>query len=411
MRLQKLELVNYRCFGALELAFEPDMMILFAENGGGKTALLHGLAMGLALLQPRTPRDLLLNVERDVRRIPDQAVGWEPAGPCTLTCTAQVGEQTGVEWSATVSPSSRRRSNRLSDANDAIERVRRPGERWPLIAYYGTGRLNLGKISSRRRQREFQDRWDGYANSLDPSAADRPLLDWLRDEAFGDLARHRRGEPERRFDLGVLDAMQRATPGVDEVWYDPAIDSPMVHFQNGHRAEWAELSDGYHVYLALIGDIARRSVILNGQDGAEAPLEIEGVVLVDEIDLHLHPRWQRVVLDGLRAAFPKLQFILSTHSPQVLSSARNRQVRRFEGWNLQETEIFVEGRDSNAILRDHMDTQDRGLEGQKALDELYSAIDREDIERAQKLLSDLRAKWGDLDPELIRAEGLVDEEG
>ena len=103
-----------------------------------------------------------------------------------------------------------------------------------------------------------------------------------------------------------------------------------MRFEDGHEAPWSELSDGYHVFIALVADIARRAVMLNEFDGAEAPARVEGVVLIDEIDLHLHPRWQRVALPRLREAFPRLQFIISTHSPQVLSSAENRQVRRLD---------------------------------------------------------------------------------
>jgi predicted ATP-binding protein involved in virulence len=136
---------------------------------------------------------------------------------------------------------------------------------------------------------------------------------------------------------------------------------------------------------------------------------VEGNVLVDEIDLHLHPRWQRVVLEGLKAAFPKLQLIVTTHSPQVLSSAENRQVRRLVDWTLQEGSVFVEGRDSNAILRELMGTDDRDDSGRSALRALHAAIDEGRLEEAQTLLTKLRERWGDRDPALIRAEGLLGE--
>lgn len=103
--------------------------------------------------------------------------------------------------------------------------------------------------------------------------------------------------------------------------------------------------------------------MLNESDGGEAPERAEGVVLIDEVDLHLHPQWQLTALDGLRNAFPRLQFVVSTHSPQVLSSTKNRQVRRLVDWRIQEHNVFVEGRDSNAILREQMDADDRGEAG------------------------------------------------
>lgn len=342
LRIEQLALTNFRCFGKLDVAFEPDVTVLFAENGGGKTALLTAVAMALALLQPRQPKELALDAGRDTRRIVGSTGRFEPAGTCTISCVATIGARAGVPWNVTASATSRRRAAALDQASQAIEAVRTPSERWPLVAYYGTGRLSDRKRS--RKTVTFHDRWDGYTGALDATPTDGPLLEWLRLEAFGDIVRRRREEPERRFDAAVFDAIKRATPRVTDIWYDPALEGPVIRFEDGHEARWAELSDGYSVFMGLVGDIARRAVILNGQDGAEAPLLVEGVVLVDEIDLHLHPRWQRVVIGGLRAAFPKLQFILTTHSPQVLSSLENRQVRRLVGWAVGEPKMKGEER-------------------------------------------------------------------
>ena len=135
---------------------------------------------------------------------------------------------------------------------------------------------------------------------------------------------------------------------------------------------------------------------------------VEGVVLIDEIDLHLHPRWQRTVLASLCSTFPRLQFIISTHSPQVLSSAKNRQVRRLISGTLQEYDVLVEGRDSNAILRDLMGTDDRDEQGREALQRLHDAVDRGDRSVAEALYAELRDRWGETDSALIRARRLMD---
>ena len=131
-------------------------------------------------------------------------------------------------------------------------------------------------------------------------------------------------------------------------------------------------------------------------------------MLIDELDLHLHPRWQRVALPRLREAFPRLQFIISTHSPQVLSSAENRQVRRIVNGRLQEDRVFVEGRDTNAILREYMHTDDRDGEGTHELQMLHDHIDQGRRKEAEELYKKLRARWGDLDPDLIEAKVLLD---
>ena len=160
--------------------------------------------------------------------------------------------------------------------------------------------------------------------------------------------------------------------------------------------------------IALVADIARRAVMLNQFDGADAPARVEGVVLIDELDLHLHPRWQRVALPGLREAFPRLQVVVTTHSPQVLSSAENRQVRRLVDGGLPEERVFVEGRDTNAILREHMDTEDRNGEGARDLQTLNELMDQGHRKEAEELYRKLFARWGDLDPDLIEARVLLD---
>ena len=132
-------------------------------------------------------------------------------------------------------------------------------------------------------------------------------------------------------------------------------------------------------------------------------------MLIDELDLHLHPRWQRVALPHLRHAFPRLQFIITTHSPQVLSSAENRQVRRLVNGRLQERNVFVSRRDTNAILRDLMGTDDRDDEGVADLRRLYKAIDQGNHKLAKQIHQELAERWGANDPALIRARGFMEE--
>ena len=408
-QLRELRVDNYRCFDELTLPLEEDTTILFAENGGGKTALLTALAMGLAVIQRDSPKTLKLKAGRDSRRgVPNDKGAPEPAGPCEVTWTAAVGETETVTWSTAVQPASGRIRNQHRPIFEAVEAVRVPGVRWPLFAWYGVDRL--GRLHDRRRKVEFTwDRWEAYASALDPNLDEAPLLQWLKDEFLGDMARRQQEEPERFFHTAVMEAAVRATPGVTNAWYDAVTRGPVVRFEDGHLAPWSELSDGYHVFIALVADIARRAVMLNEFDGAAASARVEGVVLIDELDLHLHPRWQRVALPRLRDAFPRLQFIITTHSPQVLSSAENRQARRLVDGAIQDRNVFVSGRDSNAILRDLMRTDDRDDEGVVALRRLHEAIDRGDAEKADRIYRELLHRWGASDPALIRAKGFMEE--
>ena len=410
-RFREIRLENYRCFDELTVPLEDDTTVIFAENGGGKTALLKALTMGLAVFQRSVPRTLKLDAQRDPRmRTLDEKGRWrEPVGRCEVAWTADVGELESVTWSTAVYPASGRKMNEHQPILDALERVRVPGDRWPLFAWYGVDRLRRLR-GGRRKVERTRDRWEAYTSLLNPNLDESSLLQWLQDEMLGDMVRRQQYESERLFHVAVMEATARATPGVEHAWYDPVEKGPMVRFDDGHTAPWSELSDGYHVFIALVADIARRAVMLNEFDRAEAPKHVEGVVLIDELDLHLHPRWQRTALPRLRDVFPKLQLIITTHSPQVLSSIENRQVRRLVDGRLQEHGVFVDGRDTNAILRDLMCTDDRDDKGVVELNRLHHAIDRGDRVEAERIYQELAGRWGDNDPALIRAGWFMEDE-
>ena len=416
-RFHEIHVDSYRCFDELRLPLEEDATVLFAENGGGKTALLNALAMGLAVFQRGSSKILKLGAGRDLRirtldeKGREEKGRREPVGRCEVKWTAEVGEMESVTWSTAVEckDNSVRTRNRHRPILEALEQVRVPGERWPLFAWYGVDRLERPR--DRRKIERTRDRWEAYDSSLDPNLDEAPLLQWLQDEFLGDVARREQKMAERSFHRAVMKATVRATPGVTDAWYDAVTRSPKVRFDDGHVIPWSALSDGYHVFIALVADIARRAVMLNEVDGADAPARVEGVVLIDELDLHLHPRWQRVALPRLRSVFPRLQLVVATHSPQVLSSAENRQVRRLVNGRLQADRVFVEGRDTNAILREYMHTEDRDGEGTRELKTLHDHIDQGRREEAEALYKKLLARWGDLDPDLIEAKVLLDLEG
>ncbi len=100
----------------------------------------------------------------------------------------------------------------------------------------------------------------------------------------------------------------------------------MVEFTNGTLFSFDNLSDGYRNMLAIVADIAHRSARLNPQLGGQAAIMTPGIVLIDEVDLHLHPKWQREIINALRTAFPKIQFIVSTHSPFIIQSLQRGEV-------------------------------------------------------------------------------------
>lgn len=167
-----------------------------------------------------------------------------------------------------------------------------------------------------------------------------------------------------------------------------------------------QLSEGEKCFLAMVGDLARRLAIAN--PGRENPLEGEGIVLIDEIELHLHPQWQRSIIKNLTKTFPNCQFIITTHSPQVISEVRQvHLLHEDEDGNIVCEPMRTYGKDSNMILETLMGTVRRSQDIQDDLDLLFKLIDEEKIAEAKVQKARIMEKMGTEDSELARADWLI----
>lgn len=175
--------------------------------------------------------------------------------------------------------------------------------------------------------------------------------------------------------------------------------------KDGDTFFFDQLSDGERRLVLIVTDVARRMALLN--PGMEDARLSPGVLLIDEVDLHLHPTWQRRVAGALRAAFPNLQFIVTSHSPQVLASVANTSIVLLEDGKLVPRKAPVSGRDTNSILEDFMDTPARPPEVAARIRALMAAVEP-DPESARRQLADLEQALGQDDPDVVRARAMLD---
>jgi predicted ATP-binding protein involved in virulence len=166
-----------------------------------------------------------------------------------------------------------------------------------------------------------------------------------------------------------------------------------------------QLSSGEKTLLTLVADLARRLAIANPH--RENPLIGNGVVLIDEVDLHLHPRWQRALIPQLQKTFPNCQFIVTTHSPLVLSNISHKKVIILEDFQPVKITPHTFGRDNNSILYELMGVKQRPDEMQQQFDQVYELIDDDHLKKAKKLLTQLSKVVGFNDPDIAYGNSLI----
>ncbi len=272
--------------------------------------------------------------------------------------------------------------------------------------------LNLWWMSENGKKRLRQVIHEYFHNSMQGREhwVDTPkiLVNKIHELAMSESSRRQRVLNAEGRELGfVCKAIESFVPEYTDLRVTRKPKPRMLVEKAGQTFSMDQLSDGEKCLIAMIGDIARRLAIANPT--LDNPLDGEGIVLIDEIDLHLHPTWQRMVAPRLVETFPGLQFIISTHSPQVLSHVKDKSVfllSQAEEGIVHRSPTEAYGQTYERILEDVFVVDARPDEIQEELDELFDLIQTSQIPQARDKLEDLRRRIG-IDPELVRAEFLL----
>lgn len=202
---------------------------------------------------------------------------------------------------------------------------------------------------------------------------------------------------------------------IREVQVRPVAKDVFFILTDGREVASHELSDGYRRVINIVMDIAFRCAILNrGIYGNECARQTRGMVLIDEVDMHLHPALQSTLLRALHNSFPLLQIIATTHAPLVMSGVDDSQdnivckmnYSADDGYSI--TPVTTYGMDVNSIVQQVLNITPREVKVEEALSRLFDAIDREHYDEAKKLLAEMRKRFDIRLPELARAETLID---
>jgi predicted ATP-binding protein involved in virulence len=255
----------------------------------------------------------------------------------------------------------------------------------------------------------------GYINSLDSQAFNiNDMREWFSRML---LIERKKAVPEFQ---AVRRAISNCYKAIDDrenlkdviVDYDAEKEDIEIQmlYDNGNAEilPLHYLSDGSKSILAMVADIAYRMAILNPHLLGNVIQETTGIVLIDEIDMHLHPEWQRKIISALHETFPKVQFICTTHSPTVLTNIPRENIQILDNGKIYNPNVKTYGRDVNSILREVMKTEIRPSETSKKLSDFADAISNENLNLAEKILNELKEQLGENDAEVVGAQVTLD---
>ena len=332
-RINKLYLKDYRLFGSTSqtITFSEDrnVTIIVGNNGSGKSSILDAISAVISAFTSNFPGQSIKQFsDYDVHITEEERMGDY----------LNVGAQFSTTYNGDIEIQ-RYRQGRTKSPEGVLRGVRSYAEllmgkindnepcNLPIVAYYGTGR---GQIKAPERRRDFKKvftRWDAYSGALEANANFKQFIQWF--DLMEDSERRER-ESLRDWDFKnkSLETVRRALLRfVGDKFTNPRMELHPLRFvmdellENGNKRQIRieQMSDGYKIITAMVADIASRMAEANPE--MEDPLLSNGIVLIDEIDLHLHPKWQRTIVGRLTETFPNIQFIVSTHSPIIISGA------------------------------------------------------------------------------------------
>jgi predicted ATP-binding protein involved in virulence len=409
MKIKRIAIHSFRGIRDLNLVFDDTQpTVLIGINGVGKSSILD--CMAILLSKFTSPVQYPTTSGRLFREEDVSNGSNETHNEITI-----VLDDKEISWSLT---KVQKRRNQDTNSNlielkkligDTQNQLRgNPQFNLPVIVHYAVNRAVIDIPLKMRKNVTFEPvvAYEQALNGVQINFSN--FFQWFR--TLEDLENEERRDDPNHLNPhleAVRQAIYSVLPGFSNL---RIRRSPlrMTVTKNSREIIINQLSDGEKCLLALVGDLAWRFAIAN--PSLDEPRHGKGVVLIDEIELHLHPKWQREIIPALIRTFPNCQFIITTHSPQVLSHIQPEGIHILEN---TETGIVVSGaessfgRDSNSILEDLMEVPERPQEIKDRLSELFERIDDNNIEGARKLRQTLATQIGEDEPEFVRADVLI----
>ncbi|MBU3133366.1 AAA family ATPase [Clostridium gasigenes] len=390
MKLLSLELNNFRNIEFKKVEFVDkennvrNFTAIIGDNGVGKTSILEAITKGFTPIIRSVAKKAIEKCDLNDNDI-KQGEGWT-----AIYINAALGNET-YSWY---------NKRRINSKVDYIERVNKildikgikskyeechMEERLPLVLYYGINRV-VSDIPKRGHIKNFKTE-DALKNCFDNVNYFRDFYEWFKTEEDMELRETKDNSEYLNIKLNsVRSAIERMIPGYTNLRIMLKPSRMIITNKSGEHLRVEQLSGGYKAILSMVSDIAKRLSIAN--PNSKNPLEEEGIILIDEIDLHLHPKWQKTIAGDLQRTFPNCQFIVTTHSPFIIQSLNKEEVINIEKEHIDEIGSF-EGWSIEEIQEYEMGVQTKTEKYKHIIEEFSDAIDDDEREIARGLYEQL----------------------
>ena len=405
MFLKNITAKNFNGFENITVEFSPGINLLIGNNGSGKTSLIEALSIALG-----TSFSLVNGI--GTKGLSDSTVRYiyQKGGDATHSFIRQFPQQISSElqWSDNEKYSLTASRNGEADAthefnNDiahkTLNTLNDNNAKAPIFCLQNFDRdwTTHKKSQDINVTAGMTVRSDGYKYCLSGKGIEDVIQNWCLKMSFLEYQKKHPVHEYQLFQNTIRHFMKAMLETSEDIQIEYSIETQGMEITIGENKDSLyNLSTGYRAILSMIMELAYRASVLNPTMNDFS--ELEGVVLVDEIDAHLHPKWQWKILDAIQQVFPCVQFIIATHSPIVISSVKN--VRIIKIVDLKKTEVLepAYGYTADDVLELRQGSPSRPEVIIKYKNALELAIENGDFDKADAIVQEAKEEFGDKSP-------------